>query len=121
MYSLASRLTPSGQVALETILYLLENELWLLFTPCHDCLSIRSNIDEDLSYLRLESQIKHTVSLIKDDVRHPISFQNAILHQVVQSSGSSDDDLNSFRAKVYLLTAITTTVDAHADKKYSFS
>lgn len=78
----------------------------------HASLTVRANLTNDLPDLRLETHVKHTISLIEDKVGNTPQVGLARLEHVNQTTGSSNANLDT-TSKVTDLTALgDTTVDA---------
>jgi hypothetical protein len=76
------------------------------------CLSVRSNLGDDLPDLRFETHVQHSVGFVHDKVSDSLEVGLAALEHVDQSTGSSDNDFGTSLQVSDLLTLGDTTVDS---------
>ena len=77
----------------------------------HASLTVRANLANDLTDLRLETHVQHTVSLVKDQVGNTTKVGAASLQHVDQTTGSGNADLNTAGEVTDLRTLGNTTVN----------
>lgn len=77
----------------------------------HEGLSVGSNLVDNLSNLRLETHIEHSVGLIEHQVGHSSKVGLARLEHIEQTTGSGNDNLDTSREVSDLLASGDTTVD----------
>lgn len=76
------------------------------------CLSVRSNLGDNLPDLRFETHVQHSVGFVHDKVGDSLKVGLAALEHVDQSTGSSDNDFGTSLQVSDLLTLGDTTVDS---------
>jgi hypothetical protein len=77
----------------------------------HASLTIRANLADDLANLGLETHVKHTISLVKNEVSDTTKVGAASLEHINQATGSGNANLNTAREVTNLRTLGDTTVD----------
>ena len=77
----------------------------------HESLTIRANLADDFSNLRLETHIKHTISFIHNEIGYPTEVSFMSLKHVDKTTGGSDHDLDTALEVTDLGTLGRTTVD----------
>lgn len=78
----------------------------------HASLTVRANLANNLADLRLETHVKHAVSLVKNQVSDAAKVSLSHLEHVDQATGGSNADLNAPGEIADLLALGHTTVDA---------
>lgn len=90
------------------------SKLLNILGPCctkHQCLSIRTNLTDDLADLRLETHIQHTISFIHDQVRYAAQVRPLGLKHINQPTRSSDHNFNTPLQVANLRTLRSTTIN----------
>jgi hypothetical protein len=77
----------------------------------HASLTIRTNLADNLANLGLETHVKHTISLVKNEVSDTAKVGAASLEHINQTAGSGNANLNTARQVTDLRTLGDTTVD----------
>jgi hypothetical protein len=77
----------------------------------HASLTIRANLADDLANLGLETHVKHTISLVKNEVSDTTKVGPASLEHINQATRSGNANLNTARKVTNLRTLGDTTVD----------
>jgi hypothetical protein len=98
----------------------LSHFLWPSGRP-HARLAVRANLADNLSYLWLETHVKHTVSLVKDKVCHAAQVGLAGLKHVNQTTRSRNAHFDATGKITDLLTTRNTTIDASITNARGFS
>mmetsp|Transcript_52496 Transcript_52496/g.162348 ORF Transcript_52496/g.162348 Transcript_52496/m.162348 type:complete len:392 (-) Transcript_52496:39-1214(-) len=78
----------------------------------HQCLSVGSDLRDNLPHLRLEAHVQHAVRLVQHEVRDALQVGVAVLEEVDQPPGRRDDDLNTIAQITTLCRARGATVAA---------
>ena len=61
----------------------------------HECLTIGSDLADNLANLRLETHVQHAVSFVHDKIRNPAQVGFLRLEHVDQSAGGRDHNLDT--------------------------
>lgn len=77
----------------------------------HASLTIGANLADNLANLGLETHVKHTISLVKNEVGDTTKVGAASLEHINQTTGSGNANLDSARKVTDLRTLGDTTVD----------
>jgi hypothetical protein len=77
----------------------------------HEGLSVGSNLVDNLSNLRLETHIEHSVGLIENQVGHSSKVSLSGLEHIEKSAGSGNDNLHTSGKVSNLLASGNTSVD----------
>lgn len=75
-------------------------------------MSIRANLSNDLPNLRLETHVKHTISLVHDQVGNATEVGLLRLEHVDQSTGSGNHDLDTALQVANLRALRRTAIDS---------
>ena len=110
----------SGQVHgtnvhLDPVLLVVSRQLANLLGPCsgpHAGLSVGANLSDDLADLRLETHVKHAVSLVENKVCNAAKVGLSSLKHVDKTSRSGDAHLDTASKVADLGTLGNTSVDA---------
>ena len=78
-----------------------------------ESLSIDRDVGKNLTNLRLETHVQHSISLVEDDVRSGGHVDVSALQQIIQTTRSGDANLRSVAKLVQLATLGGATVEAH--------
>ena len=78
----------------------------------HESLTIRANLADDFSNLRLETHIKHTISFIHNEIGYSTEVSFMSLKHVDKTTGGSDHDLDTALEVTDLGTLGRTAVDS---------
>jgi hypothetical protein len=77
----------------------------------HECLSIRADLRNNLSDLRLEAHVQHTVCLIQDKIRDAAKVGLLGFQHVDETTGSGDDDFDTSGEVTNLRTLGSATIN----------
>lgn len=77
----------------------------------HERLTIWPNLTNNLADLRLETHVEHTIGLVQHEVRDAAEVGFLCLEHINETTGGSDDNLNTSLEIANLRTFGGTTVD----------
>ena len=107
-------------VVVEVVRCKLSNFFWPSCRP-HESLSVGSDLAYDLADLRLETHVKHTVSLVENQIGHTTQVGLSGLEHVDETSRSSDADFHTTREITNLAAFRNTAVDTSVPNARGFA
>lgn len=113
--AVVSREIHGTDVDLDPVLLVVGSKLADFLGPCsgpHAGLTIRANLTDNLANLRLETHVKHAVSLVENQVGDTAEVGLASLKHVDETSRGGDAHLNTACEVTDLGTLRNTSIDA---------
>lgn len=78
----------------------------------HQGLTVRTDLANNFTDLRLKTHIKHAICLVHDEIRNATQVGLASLKHINETTGSGNDDFNSALQIANLRTFGGTTIDS---------